>query len=123
VQCQCQALRFCGDIRREERVADFVLTETFFAPGQYIPRHSHSCAYFCLVLEGGYSECYGSHCRDYAPAALSFHPEDEAHSTGRRAFKTPAGAAAYHGPPEGVLTGRVRSAPGPGVPIPVESLP
>jgi AraC-like DNA-binding protein len=89
---ESRALRFFGDIRREERVADFILSETTFAPGQNIPRHSHTCAYFCLVLRGGYTECYGTRCRDYGPSTLIFHPEDEAHSnrfhnTGARLFR------------------------------------
>ncbi len=80
VQPVCRSAGFHGDVRQEARVAGFTLTETVYARGECIPRHAHACAHFCLVLRGGYTECYGTHSREYGPPAVVFHPEGEVHS-------------------------------------------
>jgi AraC-like DNA-binding protein/quercetin dioxygenase-like cupin family protein len=80
VQPVCRSAGFHGDVRQEARVAGFTLTETVYARGEHIPRHAHACVHFCLVLRGGYTECYGAHSREYGPTAVVFHPEGEVHS-------------------------------------------
>ncbi len=69
-----------GDVLRSRVVADFTLTETVYPPNLELPRHSHEGAYFCLVMQGAYTESYGKQTRLCRPTALIFHPPAEVHS-------------------------------------------
>ncbi len=71
---------FCGEIIRRREVTGFTLTETRYAPGAEVPRHSHENGYICLVRQGGYTESYGAKTRDCQPLTLAFHPAGEVHS-------------------------------------------
>src|SRR4051794_2052065 len=71
---------FYGERQLDLQVRGLTLTDYRYAPHQEIPRHSHSLAYFCVVLQGGYSEQYGRLTRECSASALVFHPEDETHS-------------------------------------------
>jgi AraC-like DNA-binding protein len=80
LQPTCASADFYGDIRRKHLIAGFMLTESVYRPAEQIPRHGHRCAYFCLVLDGAFTESYGTDSREYGPHALVFHPEGEVHS-------------------------------------------
>jgi AraC family transcriptional regulator len=69
-----------GEVLRTVQAAEFTLSETAYGPKVKLPKHSHQSAYFCLVLQGGYTETYGSHSRTCEPSSLVFHPENETHS-------------------------------------------
>jgi AraC family transcriptional regulator len=57
-----------------------MFTESIYPPSLTTPPHSHERAYFCTVLQGGYSETYGTRTRTCGPLALIFHPQGEVHS-------------------------------------------
>ena len=54
--------------------------ETSYAPTLKLPAHSHELAYFCFVIEGSFTECYGKRSRLCCPSTLVFHPAAEMHS-------------------------------------------
>jgi AraC family transcriptional regulator len=80
MQSTCASADFYGDIRRKQLIGGFMLTESVYRPGEEIPRHSHRCAYFCLVLGGAFTESYGASSREYGARTLVFHPEGEVHA-------------------------------------------
>jgi len=61
-------------------VAGFVLTETCYTPHQKLPRHSHECANFIIVLRGTFTEHFGRKTRRCAPSRLIFRPPGESHA-------------------------------------------
>jgi AraC family transcriptional regulator len=71
---------FCGEVRRECRIAGFALTETAYFPGTKLPRHTHGSTFFGLTLQGAYTETDGRQELECGPEALVFHPEGDAHS-------------------------------------------
>jgi len=71
---------FFGQQQRRQHVGEFILTDSVFEPGLRVPKHLHELAYFCIVLRGTYTECYGKVSRTYSPATVVFHPEGETHS-------------------------------------------
>jgi AraC family transcriptional regulator len=71
---------FFGQVQRRQSVCDFILTDSVYAPGLRLPKHSHELAYFCLILQGTYTESYGKINRTYLPSTVVFHPEGETHS-------------------------------------------
>lgn len=71
---------YFGEVVRSRHVAGLILTETRYAPGVQLPRHSHEDAYFCLVRRGSYTESYGNKSRACRPLTLAFHPPGEVHS-------------------------------------------
>ncbi|HVG30090.1 MAG TPA: AraC family transcriptional regulator [Pyrinomonadaceae bacterium] len=62
------------------RVAPFVLTETVYAAGTHLPKHSHERACFILVLRGTFDEVYERRGRACEPLSLIFRPAHETHS-------------------------------------------
>ena len=42
--------------------------------GRALPEHDHALAYFCMLLEGSYTESVAGRSIDYAPFQASFHP-------------------------------------------------
>jgi AraC family transcriptional regulator len=78
VQLPCG--RFYGETLVQRAFAGLVVTETRYPPGAEIPAHSHHRAYYCLVLGGAYTECYGTRTRLCRPSSLLFHPPHEVHS-------------------------------------------
>src|SRR5579872_4486078 len=82
---------FYGTPQKSRAVEGLVMTEHAYPPHLRIPRHAHECAYFCLVLQGSYTETYGQRNRTCEPMTVVFHPEAETHSdrfaaTGGRLF-------------------------------------
>lgn len=71
---------FFGTTLKRREIAGFLLSESTYVPGTILPRHSHERAYFCLVLQGAYTQTYGNHTRLCKPATVVFHPEEEAHA-------------------------------------------
>jgi AraC family transcriptional regulator len=61
-------------------VGNFRLSERAYPPGYKTPLHSHLQALFCFVVEGSYTETYGTLTRSCKPATLLFHPAEEAHA-------------------------------------------
>jgi AraC family transcriptional regulator len=71
---------FYGNISSHRLVSGIRLTESLYSPAYQIPRHSHESPYFGLVLEGSYTETYGSRQRECGPSTLLFHPAEEQHA-------------------------------------------
>ncbi len=71
---------FFGKQQRRQQVGEFILTDSIYEPGLRLPKHLHELAYFCIVLRGAYTECYGQVSRTYSPSTVVFHPEGETHS-------------------------------------------
>lgn len=72
--------RHYGEVSSIRTVADFILTETSYAPGSELPQHSHERACFCLVLKGAYDEIYRGQTLSCAPMTLVLRPPGETHS-------------------------------------------
>ena len=72
--------RYYGNRQQRRFIPGVTLVENAYPPAFVIPRHAHASAFFGLVLEGGYREIYGSHCRECSPSSLVFHPSGEIHS-------------------------------------------
>jgi AraC family transcriptional regulator len=71
---------FYGTLQGRQQVNHVVLTETRYAPGLRLPRHSHEHAYFCLVRRGTYTEAFGDRSRACGPRTVAFHPPEELHA-------------------------------------------
>ena len=71
----------CGRILRRREIAGSVLSETAYSPHFSVPRHVHDqVGYFCLTLQGGYTEYSRYQNRVLGPASLLYHAPGEAHS-------------------------------------------
>ena len=71
----------CGRVLRRQEIAGSVLSETEYPPHLSIPRHVHDqVGYFCLTLQGGYTEYSKHQNRELGPATLLYHASGEAHS-------------------------------------------
>jgi AraC family transcriptional regulator len=79
MQPKLPAGTFYGKKHKHILVRGIRLTECLYSPALRIPRHSHEFPYFGLVLEGSYTETYGTRHRDCGPSTLLFHPADEQH--------------------------------------------
>lgn len=82
---------YYGQTLRSRKVASFELSERIYSPGYQTPKHTHKQALFCFVMEGWYTETYGSKTRECAASTLLFHPPEELHAehfhdTGGRSF-------------------------------------
>ena len=62
------------------KVSAFNLVETVYTPGQRLPKHWHERSGFILVLEGTFTETYGSRTRTCAPSCAIFRPSEEIHA-------------------------------------------
>jgi AraC family transcriptional regulator len=72
--------QFLGRLIRRRAVGGLSLSETRYAPGTRLPRHSHEHGYFCLVRRGTFCEEYGGRQRSCGPLTLAFHPPGEMHA-------------------------------------------
>jgi AraC family transcriptional regulator len=73
--------RFFGDIVNAHRRCGLWLSDARYGGGAKLPKHSHELAFFCLLLDGAYSERYGRREVAYKPFTLVFHPPEEVHAT------------------------------------------
>jgi len=72
--------RYYGETLRSRKVASFELSERVYSPGYQTPEHTHKQALFCFVMQGNYTETYGSKTRECRSSALLFHPPGELHA-------------------------------------------
>ena len=68
-----------GRVTKSLRVSDFILTEAAYDPRARLPRHAHERSYFCLVLQGVYTERYGPREIVCKPSTVTFRASDESH--------------------------------------------
>lgn len=71
---------FHGCITKSLTVADFILTESVFDPHTRLPLHAHETSYFCLGLQGVYTERCGSREVVCRPSALTFRGPAQTHA-------------------------------------------
>lgn len=71
---------YYGETLRSRKVASFELSERVYSPGYQTPKHTHKQALFCFVMDGGYTETYGSKTRECRSSTLLFHPPEELHA-------------------------------------------
>ena len=88
---QPHAGHYYGISSQIHQVAGLRLTERTYPAGFTTPNHSHSEAYFCLILDGISSQTYGSKSRVREPLTTTFYPPNERQSesfgrTGGRIF-------------------------------------
>lgn len=70
-----------GEVLNTYENSALILSESTYLPETVINKHCHSHAYFCILLQGNYTERYGRRCRVCKRSTLVFHPPNEAHST------------------------------------------
>jgi len=73
-------LQHHGEIIDSKSIAGFHLTETTYAPGIKVGKHSHLYACFCFILQGRYTELYRGKAIDCRPSHLVFRPAEEMHA-------------------------------------------
>src|SRR5690349_7037047 len=71
---------FYGEEVKRCEVGGLLLTDYRYPPHLQIPKHTHEQSYFCLLLQGFYTESFGTQTRDCKPLTLVFHPQGEVHS-------------------------------------------
>jgi AraC family transcriptional regulator len=69
-----------GNITASREVSGLNLTDTTFAPGLRLPKHSHENAHFCLLLQGQFTERCNNRTLECKPMSLSFLDAGETHS-------------------------------------------
>ena len=73
---------YFGRVVSRGRAPGFSLTETLYGRGEDLPRHAHERAFFCLTLDGAYTErTLRTGETAYAPWTAVFHPAGEIHTT------------------------------------------
>src|SRR5262245_25676689 len=60
---------------------EITLQESAYADGLSLPPHTHSEAFFDLVIAGDCTECVDTRTRARGPSTLAFHPAGEVHSS------------------------------------------
>jgi AraC family transcriptional regulator len=73
--------KYFGETLRSFATAGLVLTEKVHLPGERLPEHFHENAYFCLALEGGWSETAEGSSFHCGVSNVVYHPEEEIHQT------------------------------------------
>lgn len=89
---------YLGTVTQSLAMGGLLLIERKYTLNARIPTHAHENAYFCLALQGQYTENYGNRTRSCPPMTLAYHPAEEVHSehyqsTDGRAFNVELNAA------------------------------
>lgn len=70
---------FYGEVLGASPGCGFLLTDARYEVGSRLPEHSHELAFFCLLVEGHYTEHYGRRATAYTPFTVAFHPPGASH--------------------------------------------
>ncbi|MGE0131033.1 MAG: helix-turn-helix domain-containing protein [Blastocatellales bacterium] len=73
--------QFFGKILHLDRLGGFQLSDAVYECGRKLPKHSHELAFFCLLLDGAYTEHYAHGDFSYNPYTTVFHPPDSMHQS------------------------------------------
>lgn len=76
-----------GEIVKSTLFGDFKFLEAVYSENLTLPSHTHNFAYFCYVLDGNFTEHYGSDKHLCRPNTLIYHSPGQCHSD---RFHTPA---------------------------------
>lgn len=71
---------FYGGVRRDRSVAGLTLAETGYAPDFEVPPHDHAHPFFCLGLQGTFSERFERRTWMARPTTVLFHPAGAEHA-------------------------------------------
>jgi AraC family transcriptional regulator len=74
------ATNLYGKDLRAQRIGPFSLHERVYPADFRTPRHSHDRPLFCYVVQGSYTETYGSKTRECKPSTFLFHAPGEPHA-------------------------------------------
>ena len=69
-----------GQVLRERNVNGNLLMETVYPSRVSLINHWHTRANFCIAVEGGSTEQYGTQTREFRPLTSSFLPAEQLHS-------------------------------------------
>lgn len=69
-----------GEQLKKVEMEDFVLTETFHAPGMRLPRHDHECANIVLTMKGSFRETIGKRPQECSSSSILVKPAGETHA-------------------------------------------
>ncbi len=88
---------YYGEPLRGLQTVGLLLSERKYPPRLELPPHSHDRPYFCMVLQGGYTERCGGNTWSCAPQNLFLRPQGEVHTdrfgeAGGRVFGIELGA-------------------------------
>ena len=87
---------FYGEVVRKRSDEGIILSDVRHAAGRKLPHHAHELAYFCLLIDGDYTEHLGRKTVSYMPLTIMFHPpgtehHDEIGNRGGRFFSVEVG--------------------------------
>lgn len=71
--------KFYGKVLGEHQGQDLILSELKHEGARSLPKHAHELAYFCLLINGSYSEHFGTKVIRYKPMTIVFHPPGLVH--------------------------------------------
>ncbi|HEV2905625.1 MAG TPA: helix-turn-helix domain-containing protein [Pyrinomonadaceae bacterium] len=71
---------FYGETRTRQIIPGFQLMEAVYPPAIELPKHSHECACFSLMVRGGMKENYGRRTLESYKQTVGFNAADEPHS-------------------------------------------
>lgn len=71
--------QFYGNVVNKRRCSGLVLSELKHTSPKKLVEHSHQLANFCLLINGGYREYFGSRLIEYRPLTIMFHPPELTH--------------------------------------------
>lgn len=69
-----------GTVLRHGLIAGLTLTESAYSSRLQLPEHFHKSAYFCFVLQGGFTEADKRDSHPCKPATLIYRPSFQRHS-------------------------------------------
>lgn len=75
-----KAGHFYGNTLNNFRRPDLILSELQHAGGKRLPLHTHESGFFCLLLDGNYTEYYAKRTIAYKPLTIMWHPPAVTHS-------------------------------------------
>lgn len=79
---------YLSETQDRRLVAGLTLTRTLHRLPERLPLHTHTAAYFCLVVKGAFDESAGPVVREARPGTLLFHPPGESHADEIRSSET-----------------------------------
>ncbi|REJ77517.1 MAG: AraC family transcriptional regulator [Acidobacteria bacterium] len=86
-----KAGEYYGKVSEKRSVSSSIISEVVHNCSRQLPEHSHELAFFCLLIDGSYSESFGRRRLSYRPFSILWHPsgiehKDEIGENGGRFF-------------------------------------
>ncbi|HUF03006.1 MAG TPA: AraC family transcriptional regulator [Aridibacter sp.] len=71
--------QFYGTVAEKRSVNSSIISEVVHSAPKRLPEHSHELAFFCLLIDGSYSESLGRRRFFYRPLSILWHPSGTEH--------------------------------------------